>query len=237
MLNKKEEVAYRIIKGDFKNKIPFSITLERINKIFKIKGKRYERHKIIDSNFTYSDNQWIKHLFEYRCFNCGSKKNLQIDHHMPLSMGFGLKIDDRYNAVLLCKKCNNQKSSLLPTKFYTPTQLKILEVTYDIETHKKICIDKYQNTDIENLINFYEKNLKEKHMIYLDYLDYLWNQKKISKYQLKNESSYKIYYNNEEKIKIICGKIKYNFFTGRIAINDIKIRFRDIKGVVLWVQH
>ena len=231
LIRKKEEIAYRVIQGDFKNKISFSITEKRINKIFKVKSKRYERHKIIDSNFTYADNQWIKHLFEHRCFNCGSKKNLQIDHHMPLSLGYGLKIDDKYNAVLLCKRCNGQKSSLLPTKFYTPSQLKILEISYDIHTHKDKHIDNSKNIDA--IIDFYEKSLKDKALVYLEYLDYLWNQKKISKYRLKKEKFYKIYYIEDGKLQIISGKIKYNFFLGILIVDDKKIKLKNIKGVVL----
>ena len=223
LIKKKEEIAYRIIKGDFKSKIPFNVTKKRICKIFKIKGKRYEKHKIIDSNFTYADSQWIKHLFEHCCFNCGSKKNLQIDHHMPLSLGYGLKIDDRYNAVLLCKKCNNKKSSLLPTKFYTSSQLKILETAYDVQTHKDKYIKGYKNIDIENTVDLYENSLKDKSLLYLDYLDYLWNQKKISKYRLKKGNFYKIYYIKDKKLQIIYGKIKYNFFEGKVDIENLKI--------------
>jgi 5-methylcytosine-specific restriction endonuclease McrA len=234
LVKKKEQIAYRIIEGDFRSKIPFNVTEKRIYKIFKVKGKRYERHKIIDSNFTYADSQWIKHLFEHRCFNCGSKKNLQIDHHMPLSLGYGLKTDEKYNAVLLCKRCNNQKSSLLPTKFYTPSQLKVLETTYDIQTHKDRYTDGYKNIDIENVIDLYERSLKDKILLYLDYLDYLWNHKKISKYRLKKGSFYKVYYIKDRELQIIYGKIKYNFFLGKIDIDDLKVKLRDIKGVILW---
>ncbi|UUV17762.1 HNH endonuclease [Fusobacteria bacterium ZRK30] len=179
----------------------------------------------------------MKHLFEHRCFNCGSKKNLQIDHHMPLSLGYGLKIGDMYNAVLLCKRCNNQKSSLLPTKFYTPSQLKILETVYDISTHKNKYTDNYKNIDIENIIDLYEKSLKDKALLYLDYLDYLWNQKKTSKYRLKKGNFYKVYYTNEQRLQTICGKIKYNFLLGKLDIDSRKVRLRDIKGVILWRCH
>ncbi|OQY42731.1 MAG: hypothetical protein B6227_00995 [Fusobacteriia bacterium 4572_74] len=153
---------------------------------------------------------------------------------MPLSLGYGLKIGDRYNAVLLCKRCNNQKSSLLPTKFYTLSQLKILETTYDIHSHKDKYINNYKNIDIENIIDFYEKSLKDKALVYLNYLDYLWNQKKISKYRLKKGIFYKIYYIDKQKLKVIYGKIKYNFFGGKIIIDNTKIRLKDVKGVILF---
>ncbi|HAS79800.1 MAG TPA: hypothetical protein DCR90_02705 [Fusobacteriaceae bacterium] len=178
LIQKKEDVAYRIIINDFKKNVDSNITKEKISKIFKIKGKRYERHKILDLNFTHTDSKWIKVLFKNCCFNCGSKKNLQIDHHLPLSLGYGLKFDNKYNAVLLCKKCNNKKSNLLPSKFYTLSQLKILETTYHIDTHKKKYLDNSKNIAIENLIDIYEKQLQNKSLIYLNYLDHLWNSKK-----------------------------------------------------------
>ncbi len=234
LIIKKKAIAYRIIKGDFKSKIPFEVTKKRIDKIFRIKGKRYETHKIIDSNFTYSDNKWIRNLFNHECFNCGSKKNLQIDHHMPLSMGYGLKIGEDYNAVLLCKKCNNKKSNLHPIKFYTPSQLRDLEMTYHIRTHRDDNITPHENIHIEKLTLDYENSLKENNSIYLDYLTYLWSEKKLSKYRLKKGNLYKIYYLKDEGIEMIDGKIKYNFFLGKIYINNLKIRLIDVKGVVLW---
>lgn len=234
LIQNKEKIAYKVIKGDFKSNISFDITKKRICKIFKINGKRYERHKIIDSNFTYADSNWIKHLFKHCCFNCGSKKNLQIDHHMPLSLGYGLKVDDRYNAVLLCKKCNNQKSNLLPTKFYTSSQLRVLEISYDIYSHKDLFLDEYKSIDIENTIKIYENSLKEKKILYLEYLDYLWNKEKISKYRLKKLNTYKFYYIKDRKLQTIYGSIKYNFFFGSIDIGSITIKLKEIIGVTSW---
>ena len=156
---------------------------------------------------------------------------------MPLSLGYGLKIGDKYNAVLLCKKCNNQKSSLLPTKFYTPSQLKILETAYDVHTHKEKYTNNPKNIGIENLIDLYERSLRDKAFLYLDYLDYLWNQKKISKYRLKKGNFYKVYYIKDQNLQILYGKIRYNFFLGKIDINGLKINLKDIKGVILWRCH
>lgn len=153
---------------------------------------------------------------------------------MPLSLGYGLKNINKYNAVLLCKKCNNKKSNFLPTKFYTSSQLKILETTYNIQTHKNIDIDGYKNIDIENIIDLYENSLKNKNLLYLDYLDYLWNQEKISKYKLKKNTFYKFYCIKGGSLQIIYGKIKYNFFLGQVVIDSIKIKLKDIKGITLW---
>lgn len=156
---------------------------------------------------------------------------------MPLSLGYGLKSNDKYNAVLLCKKCNNQKSNLLPTKFYTSSQLQILESAYDIQTHKNDDVNCYKNIDVKTLIDLYEESLKIKGLLYTNYLNYLWSQKKISKYGLKKEKIYKIYYIKDHNLKIIYGKIKYNFFTGKLVVNDLKISLKDIVGVILWSDH
>jgi len=145
-----------------------------------------------------------------------------------------LKIGEKYNAVLLCQRCNNQKSNLLPTKFYASSQIKILKTTYHINSYKDQYIDNFKSIDIENLIDFYENSLNNKVLIYLDYLDYLWNHRKISKYRLKKESSYKFYYLHGNKLQIIYGKIKYNFILGKIVINHTKIRLKDIKGITFY---
>jgi hypothetical protein len=154
---------------------------------------------------------------------------------MPLSLGFGLKIDDEYNAVLLCKKCNNKKSNLIPTKFYTNSQLKELVSTYGIKTHLEEFKKKHKLLDIENLVNIYEHTIEENYQIYLDYLKFLWNMEKISKYRLKKGNTYKIYYLKDRGINVKIGKIKYNFLFGTIYINNFKIKLTDIRGVVKWV--
>ena len=45
---------------------------------------------------------------EYRCVNCGSNKNLQLDHIIPFSHG-GKTVSE--NLRTLCKKCNLSKGN------------------------------------------------------------------------------------------------------------------------------
>lgn len=97
------------------------------------KHKSRDKRKINDANFTQADKKYIFEKFDYRCFNCGSKRNLTIDHHYPLEKGYGLKkMDGTYNAVILCEKCNRKKSNKMPENFYNGKQLQILAEKYGL---------------------------------------------------------------------------------------------------------
>jgi hypothetical protein len=102
-----------------------------------------------DKNFTFYEKKIIYDKFSNRCFKCGSRKNLTIDHHMPLSMGYGL---EEKNAVVLCKKCNNKKSNRLPQYFYKEKELYELWEKYGIVTDYNIM-----SINKENIEKEYEK--------------------------------------------------------------------------------
>ena len=46
----------------------------------------------------------------YQCVKCGSKKDLEIDHIIPLSRGGK---EDEDNMQILCKKCNREKHNAM----------------------------------------------------------------------------------------------------------------------------
>jgi len=79
---------------------------------------------MLDHQYSVFDAVITKWLFGHKCFNCGSEKRLEIDHHYPLSEGHGLSIK---NAVLLCKSCNASKGSKMPKEFYSEQQLQELD--------------------------------------------------------------------------------------------------------------
>jgi 5-methylcytosine-specific restriction endonuclease McrA len=87
--------------------------------------RRRELKLLLDFNFTQEDVKFIHSRFNRQCFNCGSADKLEIDHHYPLSKGFGLSVQ---NAVLLCKSCNTHKKDKFPEAFYTVDKLKVLSV-------------------------------------------------------------------------------------------------------------
>lgn len=88
--------------------------------------RRRELKLALDFLLTKEDVKAIYERFDYQCFNCNSKERLEIDHHYPLSKGFGLTLK---NAVLLCKSCNSSKHNKMPEDFYTKE--KLMELQYD----------------------------------------------------------------------------------------------------------
>jgi len=85
--------------------------------------KRRECLRRLDGTYTSDDEVLTRDIFGHRCFKCHTSYDLTIDHHMPLSQGFGLSI---CNAVLLCRKCNSAKNGKLPSDFYTAEELDLL---------------------------------------------------------------------------------------------------------------
>jgi 5-methylcytosine-specific restriction endonuclease McrA len=61
------------------------------------------------------------------CFKCGSTKSLEVDHHVPISKGGMLGIE---NAVLLCRDCNLKKQNKMPHEFYSLKEARRLLITH-----------------------------------------------------------------------------------------------------------
>lgn len=87
------------------------------------KRLRRDNKSGLDTKYNANDSEYTKQLFNNQCFNCGSLERLEIDHHYPLSRGYGLS---PHNAVLLCKSCNASKNNKMPEQFYTSDQIKTL---------------------------------------------------------------------------------------------------------------
>ena len=65
---------------------------------------------------TLTTNQWriILGLYSGKCAYCGSKKEIQLDHVIPVSKGGGTTIT---NVVPACKSCNTSKRNKLLTEW------------------------------------------------------------------------------------------------------------------------
>lgn len=97
----------------------------------KCERKRRAMKLKVEENYTIENAQITKNAFENKCFNCGSKEKLCIDHHKPISKGFALTLK---NAVLLCNICNIKKSNKMPEEFYDKEKLEKLN-----KILKKLC--------------------------------------------------------------------------------------------------
>ena len=84
---------------------------------------RRARIKKINEIYTCADEKYTKLLFNNTCVNCGSTERLCIDHHYPLAKGYALS---KTNATLLCRSCNASKGAKLPTEFYSPDKLQLI---------------------------------------------------------------------------------------------------------------
>lgn len=86
--------------------------------------RRNELKRMLDNHYSLGDEKVTRTAFGNRCFRCLSDTNLEIDHHYPLSRGFGLSLD---NAVVLCESCNSSKNNRWPHEFYSTDELYRLE--------------------------------------------------------------------------------------------------------------
>ena len=96
-----------------------------------IKKRRHKRRALkkgLSETFTLSDITFVFNQFNHKCFKCGSRENLSIDHHYPLSGGNVLSIE---NAVCLCHKCNTAKKDKDPEQFYTVLEMLDLFISYN----------------------------------------------------------------------------------------------------------
>jgi len=74
---------------------------------------RRARKLKVNERYTTLDEKYTKLLFNNECAICKSTEKLCIDHWYPLDKGYALS---RTNAVLLCRKCNRNKSNYFPNE-------------------------------------------------------------------------------------------------------------------------
>ncbi len=87
-----------------------------------------DKFKIDAIKDLYRNKLWA--LFQDRCFRCGSTHMLELDHHIPQSLGGRLVAG---NLVLLCSQCNLYRKDKHPEEFYTPQQLSQLKKIFQAQ--------------------------------------------------------------------------------------------------------
>lgn len=117
------------------NKDKINITRKKYLSINKDKHKiwvttRRDRKNNVYNDYNKNDYYNTKLLFSNMCFKCKNTKNLTLDHHYPLSYGFGLTTE---NCVILCKSCNSKKGTKMPNVFYTEHELYQIELILSCE--------------------------------------------------------------------------------------------------------
>jgi hypothetical protein len=63
-------------------------------------------------------------LFDDRCAKCRRRASLDLDHHVPMTLGGRLVPG---NLGVLCRSCNNAKSDVAPRDFYSDEKLSWIE--------------------------------------------------------------------------------------------------------------
>lgn len=85
---------------------------------------------VVQPPFTSVMKRKMKLQFKSQCFNCGVKSRLQLDHHKPLCRGYPLIYG---NCVVLCRRCNMMKGTMLPECFYPHDKLARLEAMLAVQ--------------------------------------------------------------------------------------------------------
>jgi len=102
---------------------PVSLTEEQ-SKAQRSKDKRelFQRFKL--EVISRTRRAQLETLFDSRCYKCGRDRRLELDHHIPQSLGGRLVPG---NVTLLCHWCNAKKLDLHPRDFYSSEELSRLQ--------------------------------------------------------------------------------------------------------------
>ena len=105
------------------------------DKVIERKRRRRDREIVCGEIYSREHERATLKAFDNKCFKCGSKDQLHIDHHRPLVKGYALSLD---NAVVLCEFCNKSKGTKDPEKFYGTIQCleldnKLAQIKYSVK--------------------------------------------------------------------------------------------------------
>ena len=94
------EIFFFILKSVDDSMIRYIDKKETIKKQIRNKATAYTSKNNV--------RDWVLTTYGNACLSCGSKKNIELDHIMPISRGGKNKLS---NLQPLCKKCNTSKGA------------------------------------------------------------------------------------------------------------------------------
>ncbi len=136
--------------------------------------RRMELRKILHDTLSDSQKELELKRFGRRCYNCGTQKDLEFDHHIPLSLGYPLRDSEvGSNLVILCSSCNRRKGDMVPQEFYSVEKLKGLE-DLGVRSHLHYREDRIK--EVEELlyserIKLLKGYIEDKDKIEFNYID------------------------------------------------------------------
>lgn len=99
-------------------------------KVFQSRNHR-DKKKIFDASWTLNANIALKEFF-LSCVLCGSTEDLDVDHLLPIDLGWGLYND---NVVILCGQCNRKKGNKYISDFPPETRRKLIDASCDFQDY------------------------------------------------------------------------------------------------------
>lgn len=127
ILNIKDKIRYNKRKNKMKKykknrRKLYPETVRAIERQSRRKRRALKRK--VKEHYTAQDEAITLKIFGCKCFVCGARKHLSIDHYHALSNLNPLTVD---NAVPLCVSCNSKKYKKKPEEFYTVRQIKMIK--------------------------------------------------------------------------------------------------------------
>lgn len=88
--------------------------------------RRIKRLSYQDAGMPILDLEYLRQHIN-ACENCGVTENLTLDHHIPLSKGGNLTLE---NTNILCVSCNSSKNAKMPADYFKPEILAKIEAKF-----------------------------------------------------------------------------------------------------------
>lgn len=99
--------------------------LQNLKRFRKRHPEKYLTYREDDNNrLTKKAYKILFDKFNWECFNCGTRRDLYIDHYIPYSKGGRFVAG---NLSILCRSCNSIKNNSDPIEFYNKESISLLK--------------------------------------------------------------------------------------------------------------